>query len=92
MRPAAADRNSRQQKGGVMKSGNAINLRQRREIVEMTLVYVENERREIDASIGCLTETVYRHRAWLFDQLITWNRAELRELDRAICELAATGS
>jgi hypothetical protein len=69
-----------------MKSEASIRLRQRREIVEMTLLYVENERREIDTSIGCLTETAYQQRAWLLDQLTGWYRAELGELDRVIDE------
>jgi hypothetical protein len=83
---------SRQQKGGVMNSEASIRLRQRREVAEMTLLYVENERREIDTSVDCFTETAYRHRAWLLDQLTAWYRAELRDLDRAIGELATTES
>ena len=59
-------------------------LRQRREVVELTLLYVENERREIATSGECLSEAAYRHRAWLLDELTAWYRAELRKLDSAI--------
>ena len=70
-----------------MNSGGSINLRQRRDVVEMTLLYVENERREIDTRVDCVAESAYRQRVWLLDQLTAWYRAEIRELDRAIDEL-----
>jgi hypothetical protein len=70
-----------------MNSGGSINLRQRREVVEITLRYVENERREIDTMLGCVAEPAYRQRVWLLDQLTAWYRAEISELDRAIEEL-----
>ena len=70
-----------------MNSEASIHLRQRREVVEMTLLYVENERREIDTMADRVAEPAYRQRIWLLDQLTAWYRAEISELDRAIGEL-----
>lgn len=70
-----------------MNSEASIHLRQRREVVEMTLLYVKNERREIDSKVDCVAEPAYRQRIWLLDQLTAWYRAEISELERAIGEL-----
>lgn len=65
----------------------SVKLRQRREVVEMTLLYVEHERREFETGAACLSEAAHRQRVWLLEQLTAWYRAELRDLDRAIEDL-----
>ena len=59
-------------------------LRERRECVEITLQYVEHERRLLAIGTDCAGDTVHRKRAWLLDEVTEWYRAELQELDCAI--------
>lgn len=70
-----------------MNTEASVRLRQRREIVEMTLLYVEHEQREFETGAAYRAEAAYRQRAWLLEQLTAWYRAELRDLDRAIKDM-----
>ena len=59
-------------------------MRQRKDCVELTLRYVENERRLLNTSSHCFGQKACRYRAWLLDELTAWYRTELRDLERAI--------
>jgi len=74
-------------KGGVMNLETSATMRQRKDRVELTLRYVENERRLLNTSADCHGQSVYRHRAGLLDELTAWYRTELRDLERAIGDL-----
>ena len=75
-----------------MNAKASVGLRQRREVVAMTLRYVENERRQIECNAGGVAQSAYQQRAWLLDQLTAWYRAELRALEQHIDDLEKDGS
>lgn len=66
-----------------MNTGILVTLRQRRNLVELTLRNIENERRNVEECADCLDRAAYRRRARLLDQLTGWYRDELKDIDRA---------
>jgi len=68
-----------------MKREAFLGLQQRREVVELTLRYVENEQRQMAANSK---EAAHCQRVWLLEQLTVWYRAELRDLKHALDEAA----
>jgi hypothetical protein len=66
-------------------------LRQRKNQVEMTLRYIENERRTVENNPDWLNRAAYNRRVALLEQLLGWYREELGHLDIAIREPERAG-
>jgi RNA polymerase-binding transcription factor DksA len=59
-------------------------LRRRKNEIEMTLRYLEAERREVEENTEWLNRAAYESRARLLERLTDWYLNEMQEVDRAL--------
>jgi hypothetical protein len=65
-----------------METKGYVTLRQRKDQVEITLRYLENQRRELEDNVRWLTRPAYERRLALLDEVAEWYRDELAHMDR----------
>ena len=59
-------------------------LHHRKEEIERTLRYLENERREVEDNTEWLDRAAYENRASLLNELSLWYRTEMQEVENAL--------
>ena len=65
-----------------MESKNYVTPWQRKDQIEITLRYLENQRRELEDNVRWLTRPAYESRVALLDEIAEWYREELAQIDR----------
>ena len=65
-----------------MEAKDYVTLWQRKDQVEITLRYLENQRRELENNVRWLTRPAYETRVALLDEIAEWYREELAQIDR----------
>jgi hypothetical protein len=65
-----------------MEAKDLFTLRQRKDEVEITLRYLENQRHEIEDNLRWVGKAAYQSRVAFLDEIARWYRDELAELNR----------
>jgi hypothetical protein len=69
-----------------MDATNSVKLRQRKNQIEITLRYLDNERRDVEDNTDWLNQAARASRVTLLDQLTSWYREELQQVDGVLFE------